>query len=309
MRARFKALGLILGLTAAGAVMLPMAAGASTTTIYDGPSGFIYGTDSWPMSVNGSGPYHEPVTNSSYGGYIGMAGNWEGVVGGCGSYYFRAWSSANSAQANTNYTKYNLGIGTAVYWFMGGPGVDPSWNGTTTQAYNWGAYQGRKALQAMASLHVTYPVVWADIELPGIAPAQDNGWNSVYTSSCSGRVRVGSVPTAVDRADFNGFAAYITTHSSYKVGVYSAASVWNRIFGTGTDSQLPNTYEWTYLPETSRVSAAPIGWCLRGSSTCAQFFGGQTSASKYALMWQWSGGGGVRNGFGDFDQIDVPRMK
>ena len=43
--------------------------------------------------------------------------------------------------------------------------------------------------------------------------------------------------------------------------------------------------------------------------TCAQFFGGQTSKSKYALMWQWSGGGGVRNGVGDFDQIDVARMK
>jgi hypothetical protein len=44
------------------------------------------------------------------------------------------------------------------------------------------------------------------------------------------------------------------------------------------------------------------------SSTCAQFFGGQTSSSKYALMWQWSGGGGVRNALGDFDQIDVSRM-
>jgi len=26
-------------------------------------------------------------------------------------------------------------------------------------------------------------------------------------------------------------------------------------------------------------------------------------------MWQWSGGGGVRNAYGDFDQIDVARMK
>jgi hypothetical protein len=26
-------------------------------------------------------------------------------------------------------------------------------------------------------------------------------------------------------------------------------------------------------------------------------------------MWQWSGGGGVRNGLGDFDQIDVARMR
>ena len=34
----------------------------------------------------------------------------------------------------------------------------------------------------------------------------------------------------------------------------------------------------------------------------------QTYNSKYALMWQWSGGGGVRNGIGDFDQIDSIRL-
>ncbi len=32
-----------------------------------------------------------------------------------------------------------------------------------------------------------------------------------------------------------------------------------------------------------------------------------TSATKYALMWQWSGGGGSSNGYGDFDQIDADR--
>ncbi len=46
----------------------------------------------------------------------------------------------------------------------------------------------------------------------------------------------------------------------------------------------------------------------RGRRDCAQFFGGQTSSSAHALMWQWSGGGGVRNGFGDFDQIDSARQ-
>jgi len=25
-------------------------------------------------------------------------------------------------------------------------------------------------------------------------------------------------------------------------------------------------------------------------------------------MWQWSGGGGIRNGVGDFDQIDANRQ-
>ena len=127
-------------------------------------------------------------------------------------------------------------------------------------------------------------------------------------------VKQAFVPVSLDRADFNGFANYVTAHSHYKVGVYSTASVWTSIFGTGTDSLIPNTYEWTYEPETTNYKgASPYGWCLNhGSGPCAQFFGGQTSSSSHALMWQWSGGGGVTNGIGgfngDLDQIDSSRM-
>ena len=73
------------------------------------------------------------------------------------------------------------------------------------------------------------------------------------------------------------------------------------------DALIPNTYEWTYQPFTSSLARPPAGWCLAGTATCARFFGGQTSASPYALMWQWSGGGGSSNGRGDFDQIDANR--
>jgi hypothetical protein len=305
MRALTKALGLAVSLVAAGAVMLPIAANAG-----DSPPGFYYGTDSWGMSVPASGPYNEPAIGGRYGGYMGMAGNWARTLG-CRTGNFLAWSSANSAQANSNYTKYHIGVGTGVYWYMGGPGVDPHWNGTAAEASRWGAQQAAWTLAAMKSLHVTYPVVWADIEEPGIAPAYDNGWNAAYTSPCSGVIRAGHAhtPASVDRAEFNAFASYIVGHSSYKVGVYSSYPIWTNIFGTGTASLIPNTYEWTYLPETSKLSLAPVGWCLRGGAGCAQFFGGQTSASKYALMWQWSGGGGIRNAYGDFDQIDTARMK
>ena len=116
-----------------------------------------------------------------------MAGNWARWAG-CKTGNFLAWSSANSAQANVNYTKYHLGIGTGVYWYMGGPGVDPHWNGTPAEAFLWGERQAAQTLAYMKSLHVTYPVVWADIELPGIAPAPDNGWNSVYSHPCSQHV-------------------------------------------------------------------------------------------------------------------------
>jgi hypothetical protein len=156
-------------------------------------------------------------------------------------------------------------------------------------------------------------VIFMDIEIPGDAPdytpAPDNGWNTVYTSACSGVVKQSFIPASVDRADLNGYAAYLTSHSSYKAGVYSAPGIWADIFGTGTASSIPNTYEWTYESFTSSLANPPAGWCLSGSasSTCARFFGGTTSDSKYALMWQWSGGGGSNNGYGDFDQIDANR--
>jgi len=70
---------------------------------------------------------------------------------------------------------------------------------------------------------------------------------------------------------------------------------------------IDTTYEWTYEPFTSSLAHPPSGWCLTGTSVCARFFGGQTGGDRYALMWQWSGGGGSSNGYDDFDQIDANR--
>ena len=293
---------LLSSMTAGAAVAQP--GGTARVRPADGPSGFWEGTDSWPITISGSPPYHEPAIGGDYGGYIGMTGNWAYRLGCHGRI---AWSTANAAQAYTNFTTYHMGIGTGAYWFMGGPGVDPHYNGTTAEAYEFGEEQASWTLGDVAKLKLNYPVIFEDVELPGIAPAPDNGWNSVYTSPCSGQVRIHSVAPDVDRADFNGFAAYITSHSSYKVGVYSAPGIWTSIFGTGDDSLIPNTYEWTYIGDTSSLTHVPYGWCLQNTTTCAAFFGGQNSGSKYALMWQWSGGGGTFNGYGDFDQIDANR--
>jgi hypothetical protein len=299
------------GVVAGAAILIgaALAALAAPALAGDKPHGFWYGTDSRTVTITGSAPYSEPVTGGAYGGYIGMTGNWANLED---CHKIVVWSAANSAQANANYALHQ-GIGTGVYYFMGGPGVDPHYNGTTAEAYDWGEIQAGRALSDAAKLHVTYPVIWADIELPGgpsdYTPAADNGWNSVYTSPCSTVVKSVGVAASVDRADFNGFAAYITAHSSYKVGVYSAPDIWASIFGTGSASLIPNTYEWTYESFTSSLAHPPSGWCLTGSasSTCASFFGGQTSGSPYALAWQWSGGGGSDNGVGDFDQIDGNR--
>jgi hypothetical protein len=281
----------------------------------DGPPGFWWGTDSLPVTVPGHAPYQMPYLGGAYGGYIGMTGNWAYWLGCGGQEHFIAFSATGNAQAHTDYTTYHTGVGSGAYWFMGGPGVDPDYNGTTAEASTWGARQAARALADIAGGHTfDYKVVWMDIELPGITPAPDNGWNSVYTSPCSGAVKDSYVPVALDRADFNGFADYVAAHSPAKVGVYSSAAVWTSIFGTGTDSLIPDTYEWTYEPETTNYSGAyPYGWCLdHGAGPCAQSFGGQTSASPYALMWQWSGGGGATNGIGgfngDLDTIDATRL-
>ncbi len=301
MRRVSKAASLIAGVAATAALMIPSAAGAATMA--DHPNGFSYGSDSWPVPVAGGAPYRESLLGSAaYGGYIGMAGNWARTLG-CSTGNFLAWSSANSAQANSNYTKYHFGIGTGVYWYMGGPGVDPGWNGTAAQARAWGAKQAAAALASITYKTTTYPVLFMDIEMPGIAPAPDNGWTTVYTSPCSGVRKSGQVPASVARAEFDGFADYLTRNSNYKTGVYSDPVTWAQIFGTGSAARIPHTYEWTYEPETANLADKPAGWCLKNGGGCAQFFGGVSAGSRYAVMWQWSGGGGVRNPIGDFDQI------
>jgi hypothetical protein len=310
-RARQVTTAAMMALAAVAAVAAgPVHASASSAARGDSPAGFWYGTDSSTITIAGSAPYSEPAIGGPYGGYIGMTGNWAKWAG-CGGKIV-VWSSANASQAAANHADGD-GIGTGAYWFMAGPGVDPHYNGTTSEAYAWGQAQAARTLADVKNSHLNYPVVFMDIEIPGDAPdytpAPDNGWNTVYTSACSGVVKHSGIPATVDRADLNGYAAYLTSHSSYKAGVYSAPDIWADIFGTGSASKIPNTYEWTYESFTGSLANPPAGWCLSGSasSTCAQFFGGVTSSSKYALMWQWSGGGGSSNGYGDFDQIDASR--
>jgi hypothetical protein len=298
------ALGIAALLTAGFAAAAPAGASATST------ARFWSGTDSNYIALGHSTPYREPAIGGSYGGYIGMIGNWANWQH-CGDRV--VWSKADSDAARTNLSRYHLGIGVGAYWFMAGPGVDPKYNGRLKEAAAWGQAQAAAALKDIKGHQpaITYPVVFLDVELPGDAPgytpAPDNGWNAVYTSACSGRVRVSHLSSSLDRADFNGFADYLTAHSSYKAGVYSAPGIWAQIFGTGTNASIPNTYEWTYTGDSASLAHHPSGWCLSGTSTCAQFFGGVTAAKKYALMWQWSGGGGTYNGYGDFDQIDGSR--
>ncbi len=183
----------------------------------DTPPGFWYGTDSTQMAVGGSGPYTEPVIGGNYGGYVGMAGNWAHWQGCPGSGKL-IWSSTNAQQAATNHSKYGKGVGVSAYWFMAGPGVDPHYDGTVSQATSWGQQQAARAIADVSTSTENYPVLWMDIELPGNAPtftpAPDNGWNSVYTSACSGKTTAGYIDPSVDRAVVDGFSSYLKAHSS-----------------------------------------------------------------------------------------------
>src|SRR5579872_6603113 len=122
------------------ALLIPAAA-ASAAPAGDAPPGFWWGTDSFNVSVPGQAPYSMPFLGGAYGGYIGMTGNWAYWQGCSGQEHFIAYSSTNAAQAHTNFVTYHKGVGRGAYWFMGGPGVDPHYNGTQAEAVSWGAQQ------------------------------------------------------------------------------------------------------------------------------------------------------------------------
>ncbi len=284
----------------------PAASAAVPSQVSD--QGFWLGTDSSSVAVPGAGPFQEPVVGGAYGGYLGMVGDWARSEG-CGDYQL-AWSAPDAAAASTDLELYGLGVGTGGYWFMGGPGVDPHYDGKPGEAAAWGAAQAAKALAALAAAQVQLPVVWMDIELPGSTafdPVPDNGWNHVYASTCSAQV-VGQVPATLDRAEVDGFAAYVRAHSHLEVGVYSSPLVWPAIFGAGPEAVVHHLLEWTYSAGTGSLASRPVAWCIPGSSTCARFFGGVGPSSPLAVGWQWSGGGGITNGVGDFDQFDSARL-
>ncbi len=299
------AVGVLIALI--GALVAPAAAAAGAAG--DGPAGFYFATDSTGVPIAPSGPVQTPAVGGAYGGYMGMAGDWAHSAG-CGSYP-QAWSAQDAAAAHRNHVAYHTGAGAGAYWFMGGPGVDPHYNGSTAEAASWGRLQAAWALASIRRLSLDQPVLWMDIELPGSTvfdPVADNGWLDVYRSACDAQPTGAHVTPALARAELDGFAGYLAANSALAAGVYSDAAMWATIFGTGADARVTNLYEWTANGQASSLQPLPRGWCRSETTDCAQFFGGITASSPYAVAWQWSGGGGARNGIGDFDTVDTPRL-
>ena len=270
---------------------------------YRGDSaGYYYGTDSSAPTACGRGPYLEPVgscgngTIKPYGEYMGMMGSWLNWEG-CSSSGL-AWNQANYNMANDNFVNYHTGLGAAGYWFAAGPGRDPHYNGTYAEAEAWGAAQAKQAIARLNGKFFSFRYIFFDIENNGAAP-DENGWNTVWNGPCGGRTKASYIAPEVDYATFSGFRNYIDAHSPYLAGVYSAGGrsygSWTGIFGGGV---IEHTAEWTFHSEQSKVNF-PNGFSASNES--AQWFANAPAACQ--LMWQWSGGDGVLNGYGDFDQV------
>ncbi len=210
----------------------------------------------------------------------------------------------NAANADVTYagTHNFVGVpfGTFLYFFAAGPGVDPNYSGTTSEAYNWGWNQAVYA----ASQYSTYgPAVSAHLMFMDVEKGTGklgagtyNGWNS-QAANCGQSLINSYMSPSLDQATFNGFQYYIMHYTSFWPGAYSSPSFWNYTFGAGSSyGSIPTTFEWTSESESSSVTPGPSGWCMGG--TCAGWFGG----SNDPLAWQWSTS--ALNGAGDFDQTD-----
>jgi hypothetical protein len=264
----------------------------------------VYGTDSgYPFHCGSSVPYLEPNgicskgTEGNYGAYVGETGSWANWQK-CSTGLNWLLSNYNAAQANAT---AGDGLGAAPYWFMAGPGRDPGYNGTVSEATAWGAAQAKQMVTHDLGNKYSFPYVVEDIENAG-APPDENGWNTIWTGACSQTTSGSSIPAAVDFATFQGFRNYVQANSAYAPAVYSAGGggygSWTGIFGSGFT--LRTTAEWTFTDESATV-AFPSGWS--NPDATALFFA--NAPARCQLAWQFSGGNGDVNPYGgDYDQFD-----
>src|SRR5580693_8716382 len=104
----------VAGALAAGLVEAASAQAGATAAAAT-PAGFWSGTDSNYIGIPGPAPYREPAIGGSYGGYIGMIGNWAALQHCGGKLVF---STTDANEARRDLVSYHEGIGVGYYWFM-----------------------------------------------------------------------------------------------------------------------------------------------------------------------------------------------
>jgi hypothetical protein len=267
----------------------------------DRPSGYYFGSDSNGPRADGSYPYSEPGIGghyASYGGEIGTWTNWRHCTTG------EALNMTDVDAVNADESADPSIPGLSFYWFMAGPGADPDYDATTSEAYDWGRAQAERVesdylhMESEGIRTETHyvPMMYMDIE-GGAEAEHANGWNEIV--DYCGRILSSTViPVAVDRATFNGFYNYIHLDTIFHPGVYSSPYFWDQTFGTGSASRIPDTYEWTPESSTSATTPAPVGF-TQGSRS-AQWFGGISPEREAG--WQWTENGG------DWDQMNSAHL-
>jgi hypothetical protein len=282
-------------------LVFPSAAWAGDT-----PAGFFYGIDGSGPTINSGTcyPCQEPnVTGGGTAGvYIGEMGGWqEAYSQSCGSGFVDAFNPTDFDDVWGNHANGKGGVGNSLYWFLGGPGVDPNYNGTATEAYNWGAYQAYLAasvwtylFNAFGTGSLSFHVIWGDIEPDG--NGLSTGWYSF--GNCSRVTSTAHPSPNLDRNTFNGYWDYLVNVSNEAPGMYSASDYWN-VVASGHSSLTGSTLEWTYQQQSGALNPGPSAW-IQGADH-GEFFGGQSQSSPTALMWQW------HEGAGDYDQLDASR--
>ena len=264
----------------------------------DSPSPFYYGADSNGPSGTGSGyPFMEPGTGGIYGAYLGELSTYTDYLG-CTS--GSALNAGDISQVNQDEPWPGWGItipGVMWYYYLGGPGADPNYNGTTSEAFAWGQSQGYAAAVALEQVDqagngsdTTYDqLIFADVE-------PDPSWQYVLTGACSATIS-GTLPPGLAYQTYEGFLQYILDlylNDGWPVleGTYSAPAWFNPIIGSSVDP----AWSWTYESSNGVVTPDPVGFTQSGYGS-AQWFGAYSSAEEVAWQWDQSGG--------DYDQWDT----
>ncbi len=293
-------------------------AGSPPAHASDGPSGFVYGTDSNGPApfTSGSGycpskppaPWTEPDVKGaqgcgSFGAYMGEVGGYYRTRGCTGSNVFNATAAAD---ASTNLALLPGDDGFMPYFQLGGPGMDPKYNGTTAEATAWGKQQAATAVsEANAEIgkYVGAQILWADIEAQVAS-----GWNAEEKNSNCTQSGSASIPSNVDMAVINGFDSGVLASGYWDPGIYTSPGIYQSVFGAGYN--LPNVMIWTaeWGSNTNCPNPAPIGWTQPSdscnSSRSPTFFGQYGSGSNCAVAWQWDS----YKGSADFNQFDSNRL-
>jgi len=248
-------------------------------------------------------PYETTSLGGAYGGYLPQVAEWESLTS-C-PHVLLSQNGADGGPANADASD-GAGEGEVAVYVLGGPGADPDYNATVSEARHWGEVQGNAAAVAAQSTTLgggaSNKVIFGDME-------QGNGWNSLR--SCSRTAR--TIPPAVDAATIDGFDAALSA-AGFDPGIYSSYDFWNdttfgcgTACGTGAGHLSPSVYEWTYQTQTATPSSSskPDDFCLdHGSGPCAGWFGGNGGDPPEGLIWQWAANNESAN-YGDFDQIDA----